>query len=120
MKIDFFNKKKTFRFIRIFILLLIKFYHQNQCKKLKNRIKVLLSKIILLILSLKTQLSLRLLSSLDIFSQNIKTDETFIENNLAVSIINLPNNRTKPIIGFAFGKTIQSKQGFPNEGLLGP
>jgi hypothetical protein len=48
----------------------------------------------------------RLLSSLEIFSQNFKSnelDETFVENNLAVSIVKMPNNRSKPIIGFAFG-----------------
>lgn len=48
----------------------------------------------------------RLLSSLETFSQNIKSDkleETFIEDNFAVSIVNMPTNRIKPIIGFAYG-----------------
>ncbi|CAF2659062.1 unnamed protein product, partial [Rotaria sp. Silwood2] len=47
----------------------------------------------------------KLLSSLEKFSQNLKlnqSDQNFIENNLAVSIIDMPNNRTKPIVGFAF------------------
>ncbi|CAF1096359.1 unnamed protein product [Rotaria sordida] len=47
----------------------------------------------------------KLLSSLETFSQNLKSnqsDQTFIEHNLAVSIVNMPNNRTKPIVGFAF------------------
>ncbi len=53
---------------------------------------------------------IKLLSSLDTFSQNIETtDQTFTESNLAVSIVHMPNNRPKPIIGFAFGKTIISK-----------
>jgi len=52
----------------------------------------------------------RLLSSLEIFSQNLKSnelDETFVENNLAVSIVKMPNNRTKPIIGFAFSESMR-------------
>ncbi|CAF3607981.1 unnamed protein product [Rotaria sordida] len=43
----------------------------------------------------------KLLSSLETFSQNLKSnqsDQTFIEHNLAVSIVNMPNNRTKPIV----------------------
>ena len=30
-------------------------------------------------------------------------DATYVQDNLAVSIVNMPNNRTKPIIGFEFG-----------------
>jgi hypothetical protein len=30
-------------------------------------------------------------------------EKTFNENNLAVSIVNRPNNRPEPIIGFTFG-----------------
>jgi hypothetical protein len=48
----------------------------------------------------------RLLSSLETYSQNLKSNQSeqnFNEDHLSVSIINLPNNRTKPIIGFAFG-----------------
>jgi hypothetical protein len=52
----------------------------------------------------------KLFTSLDQFSQNLKInefDQNFNENNLAISIVNMPNNRTKPIIGFAFGKNIE-------------
>jgi hypothetical protein len=55
---------------------------------------------------MNNQLFSRLLSSLEAFSQNVisnDSDTTFMENNLAVSIVNMPNNRTKPIVGFAFG-----------------
>ncbi|CAF1015720.1 unnamed protein product [Adineta ricciae] len=47
----------------------------------------------------------KLLSSLETFSQNMKSnqfDATYVQDNLAVSIVNMPNNRTKPIIGFEF------------------
>ncbi|CAF1436686.1 unnamed protein product, partial [Adineta steineri] len=47
----------------------------------------------------------KLISSVEKFSQNFisnKSDENFVENNLVVSIVNMPNNRTKPIVGFAF------------------
>ncbi|UJR08985.1 hypothetical protein I4U23_013235 [Adineta vaga] len=47
----------------------------------------------------------KLLSSLETFSQNFKSnqlEENFMQDNLAVSIVNMPNNRTKPIIGFTF------------------
>jgi len=30
-------------------------------------------------------------------------EKTFTEHNLAVSIVNSPNNRPEPIIGFTFG-----------------
>lgn len=52
----------------------------------------------------------KLFTSLDQFSQNLKInelDQNFNENNLVISISNMPNNRTKPIIGFAFGKIIE-------------
>lgn len=49
---------------------------------------------------------IRLLSLLETYSQNVifdELDKTFIENNLAVSIVNKPTSRTEPIIGFSFG-----------------
>lgn len=56
------------------------------------------------------QTIVKLLSSLDQFAQNLKSnefDQTFQEKNLVVSIVNMPNNRAKPIVGFAFGKRIE-------------
>ncbi|CAF2610937.1 unnamed protein product [Rotaria sp. Silwood2] len=47
----------------------------------------------------------KLLSLLEIYSQNLTFDElekSFIKTNLAVSIVNRPNSWTKPIIGFEF------------------
>jgi hypothetical protein len=43
---------------------------------------------------------------LEAFSQSLKSnqsEENFVQNNLAVSIVNNAANRSKPIIGFAFG-----------------
>jgi len=48
----------------------------------------------------------RLLSLLETYAQNVMFDgleKNFNEHNLAVSIVNSPNNRSEPIIGFTFG-----------------
>ena len=48
----------------------------------------------------------RLLSVLETYGQHVILDElekSFVQTNLAVSIVDQPNNRTKPIIGFAYG-----------------
>ncbi|CAF1521988.1 unnamed protein product [Adineta ricciae] len=47
----------------------------------------------------------KLLSLMEAYSQNVIFEEperSFNENNLAVSIVNRPNSRSEPIIGFAF------------------
>ncbi|CAF3706849.1 unnamed protein product [Rotaria socialis] len=69
--------------------------------------KLLSSESILKLQEVKTsnRSIVKLLSSLERFTQNLKSDrleQNFIETNLAVSIVDMPNNRTKPIIGFAF------------------
>ena len=48
-----------------------------------------------------------LLSSLETYNRNLITTElnlSMIQPNLAVSIVNQPNNRSEPIIGFVYGK----------------
>ena len=48
----------------------------------------------------------RLLSSLEAFSQTLHSNEldnNFILNHFAVSIVNMPDGRRQPIVGFAFG-----------------
>ena len=56
---------------------------------------------------LHTPVSLfRLLSSLEAFSQTLRSNEldnNFVLNHFAVSIINMPDGRRQPIVGFAFG-----------------
>ena len=49
----------------------------------------------------------RLVSSLDDTVQNLVVDQpdiSFIQENLAVSLIHQPSTRTKPVIGFAYGE----------------
>ena len=44
---------------------------------------------------------------MEAYSQNVIFEEperSFNENNLVVSIVNRPNSRSEPIIGFAFGR----------------
>ena len=61
------------------------------------------------------QTIVKLLSSLDQYAHNLKMttnelDQNFHEKNLIVSIVNMPNNRAKPIVGFAFSKTISLQE----------
>ncbi|UJR37227.1 hypothetical protein I4U23_029936 [Adineta vaga] len=50
----------------------------------------------------------KLLSLIETYSQNVMFNElerSFIDNNLAISIVNRPNSHSQPIIGFAFDST---------------
>ena len=60
-------------------------------------------------------------------SQNLifnELEKTFHQNHLVVSIVNKPNNRKEPIIGFSFGmvknevKPISSEENSPNSSFI--